>query len=119
MTFQRITHTPHDLPAGGTVCTTCGAFIYNVEDLRAQCPGSVEAGIAQDEAAYRERTPHTVELHDDGPQGMIYIWMCPKCGQPLREGGRCNSGVHEGPNAVYEDRPTAVRSIDLVELKGD
>lgn len=55
-------------------------------------------------------------IHDDGPQGMRYVWVCPKCGQPLGgEGGRCNSGVHEGPDADYEARPTAVRSIDARE----
>lgn len=62
----------------------------------------------------------------DDAQGMLYIWMCPKCGQPLPEGARCNSGVHQGPDTIgtegteNDTRPHAVRSIDLVRpTRGD
>lgn len=61
-----------------------------------------------------------VDLHEaDDAQGMLYIWMCPLCGQPMKEGDRCNSGVHQGPDTVgtedteNDTRPFAVRSIDL------
>lgn len=57
-----------------------------------------------------------VDLYEDpADQGMLYIWLCPLCGQPLPEGQRCNSGAHQGPADAEGSGPLAVRSIDLAQ----
>lgn len=70
--------------------------------------------IRPDGSLYGNTKGWAVEMHDDGPQGMLYIWMCPLCGQPMKRGDRCNSGVHKSPDDGNDSGPLAARSIDVV-----
>ncbi len=58
----------------------------------------------------RERDERCPE-HEDGPGGTIYVWVCELCGQPLRPGTECNSGIHVGPDG--HRRGKAIKSTDL------
>lgn len=55
------------------------------------------------------------EIHDDGPQGMTYVWLCSFCGQPLTgPDDVCNSAAHVRPDG--SNVGTAIRSIDLATV---
>lgn len=55
----------------------------------------------------------TTAVYLDEESQMIFVMVCPACGQAVSDGSRCNSGAHQGlgdGNAGIEP----VRSIDLV-----
>lgn len=55
-----------------------------------------------------------IPIYEDDFNAPIYVYLCPKCGQPLATAeSTCNSGIHEGPTSDGGS-VKAVRSTDLI-----
>jgi hypothetical protein len=57
-----------------------------------------------------------IPAHED-PDGVVYVYLCHRCGQPLRaQHDLCNSALHVGSDGLGTGR--AIRSTELARLAG-